>query len=44
MIAPMPGATTPMPGSCTLAKGESISQDVSVLEDPAVLEQLGQAY
>ena len=28
----------------SVAKGESISQDVSTLEDPAVLEQLGQAY
>jgi len=28
----------------SLAKGEAISQDTSTLENPAILEQLGQAY
>ena len=28
----------------SLAKGESITQDTSTLENPAILEQLGQAY
>lgn len=28
----------------TLAKGEAITQDVSTLENPAILDQLGQAY
>jgi acetyl-CoA synthetase len=28
----------------TLAKGEVVTQDVSTLENPAVLEQLGQPY
>jgi acetyl-CoA synthetase len=28
----------------SLAKGESITQDVSTLENPAILEQMGEAY
>ena len=28
----------------SLAKGESITQDTSTLENPAILDQLGQAY
>ena len=28
----------------SLAKGETITQDTSTLENPAILEQLGQAY
>jgi acetyl-CoA synthetase len=28
----------------SLAKGEQITQDTSTLENPAILEQLGQAY
>jgi acetyl-CoA synthetase len=28
----------------SLAKGETITQDVSTLENPAILDQLGQAY
>jgi acetyl-CoA synthetase len=27
-----------------LAKGEAITQDISTLENPAILGQLGQAY
>jgi acetyl-CoA synthetase len=27
-----------------LAKGEEITQDISTLENPAILGQLGQAY
>jgi acetyl-CoA synthetase len=28
----------------SLAKGEQITQDISTLENPAILGQLGQAY
>ena len=28
----------------SLAKGEAITQDISTLENPAILGQLGQAY
>lgn len=28
----------------SVAKGESVTQDTSTLENPAILEQLGQAY
>jgi acetyl-CoA synthetase len=28
----------------SIAKGEAITQDTSTLENPAILEQLGQAY
>jgi acetyl-CoA synthetase len=28
----------------SIAKGETITQDTSTLENPAILEQLGQAY
>ncbi|MBL8304082.1 MAG: hypothetical protein JNM26_15050, partial [Ideonella sp.] len=28
----------------SVAKGEAVTQDTSTLENPAILEQLGQAY
>jgi acetyl-CoA synthetase len=28
----------------SIAKGETITQDTSTLENPAILDQLGQAY
>jgi acetyl-CoA synthetase len=28
----------------SIAKGEAVTQDTSTLENPAILDQLGQAY